>query len=58
LLIKSQPVYGAIVTTGRHDVGKVLDFLKATVELALARDDLAPAFGEFLGDVVRRRDLT
>jgi UTP--glucose-1-phosphate uridylyltransferase len=58
LLIKSQPVYGAIVTSGRHDVGKVIDFLKATVELALERNDLAPAFGEFLADVVRQRDLT
>ena len=58
LLMKSQPVYGAICTHGRHDVGKKIDFLKATVELALDRDDLGPEFAAFLREVVQRRGLT
>jgi UTP--glucose-1-phosphate uridylyltransferase len=58
LLMKSEPVYGAICTYGRHDVGKKIDFLKATVELALDRDDLGPEFAEFLRDTVQRRRLT
>ena len=58
LLMKSQPVYGAICTYGRHDVGKKIDFLKATVELALDRDDLGPEFAAFLREVVQRRGLT
>ena len=57
LLMKSQPVY-AICTYGRHDVGKKIDFLKATVELALDRDDLGPEFAAFLREVVQRRGLT
>jgi UTP--glucose-1-phosphate uridylyltransferase len=58
LLMKSQPVYGAICTYGRHDVGKKIDFLKATVELALDREDLGPEFAAFLREVVQRRGLT
>ena len=58
LLLEREPVYGAICTFGRHDVGKKLDFLRATVELALDREDLGPAFAEYLRDVVQRRGLT
>jgi UTP--glucose-1-phosphate uridylyltransferase len=32
----------------RHDTGDKLGFLKATVEFALARPDLADAFREYL----------
>ena len=38
-----------------YDVGRKLDFLKATVELALRRDDLAKPFAEYLDS--RARDL-
>jgi UTP--glucose-1-phosphate uridylyltransferase len=57
LLATQEPVYGAICTFGRHDVGKKIDFLRATVELALEREDLGPAFAEFLRDLVQRRGL-
>jgi UTP--glucose-1-phosphate uridylyltransferase len=33
------------------------DYLRATVELALDREDLAPEFRAFLADVVRRRGI-
>ncbi|MGI8758762.1 MAG: UTP--glucose-1-phosphate uridylyltransferase GalU [Acidimicrobiales bacterium] len=57
LLGRSEPVYGWVFTEGRHDVGTPLDHLRATVELALSRGDLAPEFGAFLADTVRRRGL-
>ncbi|MDP8953512.1 MAG: UTP--glucose-1-phosphate uridylyltransferase GalU [Actinomycetota bacterium] len=57
LLGKTEPVYGWVFTEGRHDVGTPLDHLRASIELALDRDDLGPELGAFLADVVRRRDL-
>jgi UTP--glucose-1-phosphate uridylyltransferase len=57
ILLAEQPVYGFVFEDGRFDIGKKLDYLRATVELALDRDDLGPEFGEFLVDVVRRRGL-
>jgi UTP--glucose-1-phosphate uridylyltransferase len=57
LLLEDEPVYGAICTFGRHDVGKKQDFLRATVELALDREDLGPEFAEFLREVVQRRGI-
>ncbi|MEW5934716.1 MAG: UTP--glucose-1-phosphate uridylyltransferase, partial [Bacillota bacterium] len=38
----------------RYDVGDKLGFLMATVEFALARPDLGPAFRAFLQQVVSR----
>jgi UTP--glucose-1-phosphate uridylyltransferase len=58
LLMQTEPVYGMVFTTGRHDVGKKLDYLRATVELALDREDLGPDFAKFLRETVQRRDLT
>ena len=55
LLLGEQTVYGYVFEGGRYDIGKKLDYLRATVELALDRDDLGPAFGEFLREVVARR---
>ena len=42
ILLAEQPVYGHVFTDGRFDIGKKLDYLRATVELALDRDDLGP----------------
>ena len=58
LLMGEQPVLGYVFEHGRFDIGKKLDYLRATVELALDRDDLGPEFGEFLADVVKRRGLS
>jgi UTP--glucose-1-phosphate uridylyltransferase len=57
LLGESEAVYGWVFEEGRYDVGKPVDHLRATVELALARDDLGPEFGAFLAEVVSRRQL-
>jgi UTP--glucose-1-phosphate uridylyltransferase len=57
IMLAEQPVYGFVFDEGRFDIGKKLDYLRATVELALDRDDLGPEFAAFLGDVVRRRGI-
>jgi UTP--glucose-1-phosphate uridylyltransferase len=57
ILLGEQPVYGFVFEDGRFDIGKKLDYLRATVELALDRDDLGDEFGAFLAEVVRRRGL-
>jgi UTP--glucose-1-phosphate uridylyltransferase len=48
LLLDEQPVYGLTTTSGRFDTGNKLDYLKATVELALRRPDLGPQFRAWL----------
>ena len=57
LLMKSQTVYGLVFETGRYDIGKKIDYLRATVELALDRPDLGPAFADILREIVQRRQL-
>lgn len=54
LLLADEPVYGVVYREGRHDVGKPLEYLKATVELAAAREDLGPDFRAFLTEFVGR----
>jgi UTP--glucose-1-phosphate uridylyltransferase len=44
-------------TEGRYDIGRKIDYLQATVLLALERDDLGPEFRDFLVRVVRERGL-
>ncbi|MFP5319805.1 MAG: UTP--glucose-1-phosphate uridylyltransferase GalU [Acidimicrobiia bacterium] len=56
-LSEDQPVYGYVFEHGRYDAGDKLDYLRATVELALDREDLGPAFQEVLVDIVKRRNL-
>jgi UTP--glucose-1-phosphate uridylyltransferase len=47
-LLAYEKVYGFHYEGKRHDAGDKLGFLKATVELALKRDDLGPPFREWL----------
>jgi UTP--glucose-1-phosphate uridylyltransferase len=57
LLLADQTVYGYTFRDGRYDIGKKIDYLRATVELAIDRDDLGPEFREFLAQLVKRRGL-
>ena len=57
LLLQQEPVFGAVFTEGRFDVGKPIDHLKATVELAFDREDLAPEFRAFLAEFVKSKGL-
>ena len=56
LLMADEPILGVVFEEGRYDVGNKPDFLKATVEFALVRDDLGPEFEGYLRDLLARRD--
>jgi UTP--glucose-1-phosphate uridylyltransferase len=47
-LLKKEKVYGYILEGKRHDAGDKLGFLKATVEMALERQDLGGPFRKYL----------
>jgi len=57
LLLEDQTVYGYRFEEGRYDIGKKLDYLRATVEIAIDREDLGPEFRAFLSELVRRKGL-
>ena len=56
LLLADEPILGVVFEHGRYDVGNKPDFLKATVEFALMRDDLGPAFESYLRELLAARD--
>ena len=57
LLASQQAVYAYVFEGVRYDVGNKLGYLRATVELAIDREDLGPEFSTFLTDLIRRRKL-
>ena len=57
MLLADQTVYGYLFDEGRYDIGNKLDYLRATVEIAIDRDDLGPEFRAFLVDIVTKRGL-
>lgn len=57
LLLQSQTVYALVSRYRRYDIGKKLDYLRATVELALDRPDLGPEVAALLKEIVHRRGL-
>ncbi len=57
LLIEEQSVYGAVTRGGRFDAGRTLGMLEASLELALARDDLGDDVRALLADIARRHGL-
>jgi UTP--glucose-1-phosphate uridylyltransferase len=56
-LAQQQAVYAWVLEGARFDVGNKLDYLKATIEIAIEREDLGPAFREYLTDLVQRKRL-
>jgi UTP--glucose-1-phosphate uridylyltransferase len=57
VLLKEQTIYGHVFEHGRYDIGDKLDYLRATVELAIEREDLGPGFRKFLAELVQRKKL-
>lgn len=57
ILLADEPVYALVFTGVRHDLGRKDDWLRATVQVALDRDDLGPEFGSFLARIVKERGL-
>ena len=55
VLAKLDNVYAYAFEGKRYDLGDKLGFLKATVEFALRREDLGPAFRAYLRQLVQER---
>lgn len=56
-LMQRRTVYAYEFSGQRYDAGNKLDFLRATVDMALADPELAPGFREFLGEVAEREGV-
>lgn len=52
----SKNVYAYNFTGKRYDTGNKLGYLKATVEFALRREDLGPAFRAYLKDLIQSEE--
>lgn len=57
LLAREQAVYAFVFDGPRYDIGRKLDYLRATVEIAANREDLGPEFRAFLTEFVQRKKL-
>jgi UTP--glucose-1-phosphate uridylyltransferase len=57
LLAQDQEVYAYRFDHGRFDVGNKLDYLKATVEYAIEREDVGQDFRAYLAELVQREKL-
>jgi UTP--glucose-1-phosphate uridylyltransferase len=57
ILLTEQTVYGYVFTGGRYDIGKKLDYLRATVELGIDHPEIGEEFGDFLRQFVKDRGL-
>jgi UTP--glucose-1-phosphate uridylyltransferase len=57
LLLETQSVLALRCESGRYDIGQKLDFLRANIELALARADLGPPLADWLRELMQRPDL-
>jgi UTP--glucose-1-phosphate uridylyltransferase len=56
-LAQEQAVYAHVFEGGRFDVGNKLDYVKATIEVAIERDDIGEDLGRWLADLVERKKL-
>lgn len=56
-LLKVQDFYGLVFDTGRYDTGNKLDWLRATVEVALRHPELGDPFRSALTEICRREQI-
>jgi UTP--glucose-1-phosphate uridylyltransferase len=57
ILAQDQAVYAWVLEGGRFDIGNKLDYVKATVELAVEREDIGGEVRGYLADLVERKKL-
>ncbi|MHB8669825.1 MAG: UTP--glucose-1-phosphate uridylyltransferase GalU [Acidimicrobiales bacterium] len=57
LLLDDQTILAHRFEVGRYDIGNKLDYIRASLELALERDDLSADVRALLVDLVRRKKL-
>lgn len=51
-LMEREPVYGITFTSKHYDIGNKIDFLRATIEIALAREDLRHHVKKIIKEIV------
>ena len=56
-LCEIEPFHGLVFDGGRFDTGNKLDWLRATVEVALHHDELGKDFRDVLAQIVRREGI-
>ena len=56
-LLGHEPFHGLTFETGRYDTGNKLDWLRATVEVALRHPELGADFRAVLAEIVRREHI-
>jgi UTP--glucose-1-phosphate uridylyltransferase len=56
-LARVEGFHGVTFDSGRYDTGNKLDWLRATVEVALRHPELGPGFRTVLGEIVSREGL-
>jgi UTP--glucose-1-phosphate uridylyltransferase len=56
-LAAHEPFHGVVFESGRFDTGNRLDWLRATVEVALGHRELGADFRTILTDIIRREGL-
>jgi UTP--glucose-1-phosphate uridylyltransferase len=57
VLAQEQAVYAYVFEGGRFDVGNKIDAVKATIELAIDREDMGREIRRWLADIVERKKL-
>lgn len=57
MLMESEPIFGLPFVAGRYDTGNKLDWLRATVEVALGHAELGPGFRTALAEICRREQI-
>ncbi len=56
-LAQQQAVYAWLFEGGRFDVGNKLEYIEATIELAIDREDIGEGLRGYLADLVQRKKL-
>lgn len=56
LLLKEQDIYAYEVDVKRYDIGNKLDWLKATLALALEREDIGPPLLKYIRQIVKQEE--
>ena len=56
-LCQIEPFHGLVFDSGRFDTGNKLDWLRATVEVALQHEELGKGFRDVLTEIVRREGI-
>lgn len=54
-MVEHSPIYGIEIEGKRYDTGNKLGFIQATIDFALARDDLGDRVWQYLNERIKKR---